>query len=163
MADEHVEEFDSRDLAQMRTKIASWFRNAQRDLPWRVERNAYRVWVSEIMLQQTTVQAVVPYFERFMKQFPTVEALAESEEADVLRLWEGLGYYSRARNLRTGAIQVCEQFNGQVPKQVDQLLEIKGIGRYTAGAIASFAYNQPAPILEANTLRLFVRLLAYDG
>ncbi|MCA8991689.1 MAG: A/G-specific adenine glycosylase [Planctomycetaceae bacterium] len=163
MADEYVEEFDSRDLAQMRKKIASWFRNAQRDLPWRVERNAYRVWVSEIMLQQTTVQAVVPYFERFMQQFPTVETLAQSEEADVLRLWEGLGYYSRARNLRAGAIQVCEQFNGQVPKQVDELLGIKGIGRYTAGAIASFAYNQPAPILEANTLRLFARLLAYDG
>jgi len=115
------------------------------------------------MLQQTTVAAVVPYFERFFGRFPTVQALARAREHDVLRLWEGLGYYSRARNLRLAAQQVVGEMGGTIPREIDELLSLPGIGRYTAGAIASLAYDRPAPIVEANTLRVYARLLAFDG
>jgi A/G-specific adenine glycosylase len=115
------------------------------------------------MLQQTTVAAVVPYFERFLTRFPSVRDLAASEESDVLRLWEGLGYYSRGRNIHKAARAVVEQFEGIFPADVTALQGLPGIGRYTAGAIASFAYDKRAPIVEANTLRLYSRLLGYDG
>jgi A/G-specific adenine glycosylase len=115
------------------------------------------------MLQQTTVAAVVPYFERFLGRFPTVQALARAGEHDVLRLWEGLGYYSRARNLRLAAQQVVDKLSGTIPHEIDELVALPGIGRYTAGAIASLAYDRPAPIVEANTLRVYARLLAFDG
>jgi A/G-specific adenine glycosylase len=115
------------------------------------------------MLQQTTVVAVVPYFERFFGRFPTVHALARASEHEVLRLWEGLGYYSRARNLRLAAQQVVREFGGTIPHEIDELVGLPGIGRYTAGAIASLAYDRPAPIVEANTLRVYARLLAFDG
>lgn len=115
------------------------------------------------MLQQTTVVAVVPYFERFLARFPTVRDLAESNESDVLRLWEGLGYYSRARNLRKAAEVVVREYGGEFPADVETLQKLPGIGRYTAGAIASFAFNLCAPIVEANTLRLDCRLLGFDG
>lgn len=115
------------------------------------------------MLQQTTVAAVIPYFERFMSRFPTVQDLAAAPEADVLRLWEGLGYYSRARNIHKAAQIVSNQLGGIFPSDVDGLQQLPGIGRYTAGAIVSFAYDKQAPIVEANTLRLYARLLGYDG
>ncbi len=114
------------------------------------------------MLQQTTVAAVVPYFERFLSRFPTVAQLAAAPEEEVLRLWEGLGYYSRARNIHRTARRLIEEFGGQFPREVDVLMTLPGIGRYTAGAIASFAFDQPAPIVEANTLRLYCRLMGYD-
>jgi A/G-specific adenine glycosylase len=115
------------------------------------------------MLQQTTVAAVVPYYERFLARFPTVESLARAREHDVLRLWEGLGYYSRARNLRLAAQQIVNERNGTIPQELDELVRLPGIGRYTAGAIASLAFDRPAPIVEANTLRVYARLLAFGG
>ncbi|MFV0446715.1 MAG: A/G-specific adenine glycosylase [Planctomycetaceae bacterium] len=149
-------------LRSLRTKLRRWHRQHGRELPWR-RAEAYRVWISEIMLQQTTVAAVVPYFERFLAAFPTVESLAAASEQQVLRQWEGLGYYSRARNLHAAAKRLVRDHAGQLPRNVEELLSLPGIGRYTAGAIASFAYDVPAPIVEANTLRLYSRLLDYDG
>jgi A/G-specific adenine glycosylase len=148
-------------LARLRRQLLRWSAKCGRhDLPWRRSRDAYRVWVSEIMLQQTTVVAVIPYFERFLTRFPTLAALAEADEHEVLRLWAGLGYYSRARNLHKAARQVVREHGGTVPGDVDTLRTLPGIGRYTAGAIASFAYNRPAPIVEANTQRVYARLMA---
>ncbi len=149
---------DSAWLRRFRTVLRRWHVGNGRALPWRNCRDPYKVWISEIMLQQTTVAAVKPYFERFLKRFPTVAALAAADEADVVRLWEGLGYYSRARNLRKAA-QAIVANGGEFPATVDELLELPGIGRYTAGAIVSFAFDRAAPIVEANTLRLYSRLL----
>ena len=152
-----------RDLSGLRRAVQRWAGQHGRDLPWRDIRDPYRVWISEIMLQQTTVAAVKPYYERFLTHFPDVFALAAADEADVLRLWEGLGYYSRARNLHRGARQLVTQWQGVFPQDVVALQTVPGIGRYTAGAIASFAYGMRAPIVEANTLRLYARLLGYEG
>ncbi len=151
-----------RSLSTFRRRLLQWYARHGRELPWRGA-DAYQVWISEIMLQQTTVAAVKPYFERFLAAFPTVTALAAADEEDVLRLWEGLGYYSRARNLRRAAQLVVREHGGRVPDDVDSLQALPGIGRYTAGAIASFAYDRREPIVEANTLRLHSRLLAYTG
>ncbi|MCA9079834.1 MAG: A/G-specific adenine glycosylase [Planctomycetaceae bacterium] len=156
------ERFDSATLRRLRTRLKRWFRSRSRPLPWRETRDPYRIWISEVMLQQTTVAAVVPYFERFLDRFPTVQELAASSEEEVLRYWEGLGYYSRGRNLRLGAIAICEQHGGELPADVETLQQLPGIGRYTAGAIVSFAYDRAAPILEANTIRVYARLLGYD-
>ena len=153
---------DSAEYSSFRRKLIRWYQEHARDLPWRRTHDAYRVWISEIMLQQTTVAAVVPYFERFMEQFPTVFELATANETSVLRLWEGLGYYSRARNIHKAAKIVAESYQGVFPRNLDELNSLPGIGRYTAGAIASFAFDQRAPIVEANTLRLYCRLLGYD-
>jgi len=147
-------------LRRFRSSLRRWHKRNGRDLPWRNCRDPYRVWVSEIMLQQTTVTAVKPYFERFLQRFPNVAALAKADEADVLKLWEGLGYYSRARNLRKAAQEIIAN-GGRFPKTVETWHELPGIGRYTAGAIMSFALDRPAPILEANTLRLYCRLLGF--
>ncbi|MDZ4686689.1 MAG: A/G-specific adenine glycosylase, partial [Planctomycetaceae bacterium] len=145
----------------MLTALLEWYIDHGRALPWRTERDPYRVWLREIMLQQTTVAAVIPYFERFLARFPTVDVLAAADEADVLRLWEGLGYYSRARNLHRAAQRIMSDHDGEFPQDVAALQSLPGIGRYTAGAIASFAFEQPAAIVEANTLRLYCRLLGY--
>lgn len=142
--------------------LLDWYRKHGRELPWRTERDPYRVWLREIMLQQTTVAAVIPYFERFLARFPTVDAIAAAEEADVLRLWEGLGYYSRARNLHRAARRIMADHGGDFPRDVATLQTLPGIGRYTAGAIASFAFEQPAAIVEANTLRLYCRVMGYE-
>lgn len=155
--------FETVTLARLRRNLSRWFEKHGRDLPWRRSRDPYRIWISEIMLQQTTVVAVVPYFEQFLARFPTIEALARAREHDVLRLWEGLGYYSRARNLHLAARKVVDELGGTIPHEIDELVSLPGIGRYTAGAIASLAYDQPAPIVEANTLRVYARLLAFDG
>ncbi len=144
-----------------RRRLLTWFDKHKRDLPWRESQDPYRVWVSEVMLQQTTVAAVRPYFERFVKQFPTVEKLAAAEESQILRLWEGLGYYRRARGMHAAAKQIVAEHGGKFPRDVLTLQTLPGIGRYTAGAIASIAFNERAPILEANSIRLLARLLAY--
>jgi len=132
-------------------------------MPWRGVADPYRVWISEIMLQQTTVAAVVPYYERFLTRFPDLAALAGAHEQDVLSAWEGLGYYSRGRNLYRAAQSVMSKHGGAFPRDVQALRELPGIGRYTAGAIASFAFDVKAPILEANTQRVYARLAGYEG
>jgi len=158
---DHLADIDSNWLKRFRRNSLAWYGKHGRDLVWRNSNDAYRVWISEIMLQQTTVTAVVPYFERFLKRFPNIQTLAAANEEDVLKYWEGLGYYSRARNIHKTACLLVEQQGGQFPDDVAELQKLPGIGRYTAGAIASFAFNQRAPIVEANTLRLYSRLLGY--
>ncbi|MCA9104866.1 MAG: A/G-specific adenine glycosylase [Planctomycetales bacterium] len=144
----------------MTTALAEWFANSQRDLPWRRRPEPYRVWVSEIMLQQTQVATVVPYFERFVDRFPTPSSLAAADEAEVLKHWEGLGYYRRARSIHAAAKVICDRHEGVFPTDFDSVLALPGIGRYTAGAILSIALNQSHPILEGNTIRVHSRLFA---
>jgi A/G-specific adenine glycosylase len=143
--------------------LLAWFRAEQRDLPWRRDADPYAVWVSEIMLQQTQVATVIPYFERWMARFPTVHALASAEEDEVLHAWQGLGYYSRARNLLRAAREVVARHRGRIPDSVEELRTLPGVGRYTAGAIASIAYNRPAPIVDGNVQRVLTRLFALGG
>lgn len=150
-------------LTRFRRSLIRWYREHGRELPWRQTGDPYPIWISEVMLQQTTVAAVIPYYERFLKAFPTVEALADADEQHVLRLWEGLGYYSRARNLHKAAQTIVAKFDARFPESVADLQSLPGVGRYTAGAIASFAFDIRAPIVEANTLRLYCRLLNYSG
>ncbi|HEY3331115.1 MAG TPA: A/G-specific adenine glycosylase [Capsulimonadaceae bacterium] len=141
--------------------LLAWYDTAARDLPWRErEDDAYAVWISEIMLQQTTVSTVIPYYNRWMETLPTVESLATAEMEAVLSLWAGLGYYSRARNIKRTAEIVCETHGGELPRTVDGLSKLPGIGRYTAGAISSIAYGERAPVLDGNVMRVYSRLLA---
>ncbi len=137
-----------------------WYAENARELPWRQNITPYRVWISEIMLQQTRVEAVKPYFERFMRELPDVRALAEVPEEKLLKLWEGLGYYSRARNLQKAARQVCAEYGGELPFDPEQLQRLCGIGAYTAGAIASIAFGRPAPAVDGNVMRVWARLCA---
>jgi A/G-specific adenine glycosylase len=148
---------------RFRRRLLDWYRRHGRDLPWRGSRDPYLVWVSEIMLQQTQVETVKPYFARFLAAFPTIEVLARAEEDHVLRLWEGLGYYRRARQLHQAAKQILADHCGVFPRQPQAIAQLPGIGRYTAGAILSMAFDAHEPILEANTVRLFSRLLAFRG
>ncbi|MDZ4852017.1 MAG: A/G-specific adenine glycosylase [Pirellulaceae bacterium] len=150
---------DSQWLSRFRTRLTTWYEKNQRSLPWRDTHDPYFIWISEIMLQQTQVATVLPYYRRFIEQFASIEALAQAEETEVLKLWEGLGYYRRARQLHAAARQMVEQFSGRFPTDFDKVLSLPGIGRYTAGAICSFAYDQATPIVEANTQRLYARLL----
>ena len=157
--------------SQFLSLLLQWFDRSRRDLPWRLPRDAapgtrldpYHVFVSEAMLQQTQVSTVVPYFNRFTSAFPTIRDLANAQLTQVLRLWQGLGYYSRARNLHNAAKQIVAEFDAIVPASVDTLLSLPGIGRYTAGAIASIAYNQRAPILDGNVARVLCRLDAIES
>ncbi len=144
---------------KMQKPLLKWFDSYQRDLPWRKKKTRYRIWVSEIMLQQTQVATVVDYYRRFMKRFPTVKKLAAADQADVLKMWEGLGYYRRARQLHAAAQVIVENHGGRFPREFESVLALPGIGRYTAGAILSIADDQRLPILEGNTIRLFARLL----
>lgn len=145
-------------------QLLKWFAAGKRDLPWRrLQHDPYAVWVSEIMLQQTTVAAVIPFYNKWMTRFPTVKSLAESPLDDVLKHWAGLGYYARARNLHKGAGVVVSEHDGQVPSDPRRLLALPGIGRYTAGAILSIAFNQDAPILDANVIRVLARVHAVTG
>lgn len=144
--------------------LLAWYERSKRDLPWRRRgHDPYAVWVSEIMLQQTTVAAVIPFYERWMARFPTVESLAEAPLDDVLKHWAGLGYYARARNLHRGAQEVAVKHAGRVPSDPTTLLALPGIGRYTAGAILSIAFGQEAPILDANVIRVLSRVYAVAG
>ncbi|MGE3804475.1 MAG: A/G-specific adenine glycosylase [Gemmataceae bacterium] len=142
----------------MSRRLLSWFRRHARDLPWRRSRDPYPIWISEIMLQQTQVATVIPYFERFLHAFPSVDALARAEEAEVLRLWEGLGYYRRARNLHLAAQVLVASHDSVFPPDADAAKGLPGIGRYTANAILSQAFDQRLPILESNSVRLLSRL-----
>ncbi len=143
---------------RLSSRLLAWYRLHKRTLPWRGHPDAYAVWVSEIMLQQTRVEAVIPYFEKWMRLFPTVRALANASEQGVLNAWEGLGYYSRARNLHKAAKIVVEQYNGELPSDLDWLRELPGIGRYTLGAIASIAFGMDASALDGNIKRVYARL-----
>lgn len=150
-------------LIQLTEPLLRWYDENRRILPWREEVSPYRTWVSEIMLQQTRVAAVLPYFERFMTAFPTVKALAEAEEEKLLKLWEGLGYYSRARNLQKAAKIIVEQYGGTFPASYEELIALPGIGDYTAGAILSIACGIPVPAVDGNVLRIVSRLTADEG
>lgn len=150
-------------LRALRRRLLAWFASNARDLPWRRARDPYRIWLSEIMLQQTQVATVKSYFDRFVEALPTIEALAAADEQQVLRLWEGLGYYRRARQLHQAARLLVAEHNGCFPRDPQIVRRLPGIGRYTAGAILSIAFDAREPILEANTTRLWARLLAYRG
>ena len=139
--------------------ILDWYERSKRDLPWRHTRDPYHIWVSEIMLQQTRVEAVKPYFDAFIAAFPTVRHLAEAPSEQIMKLWEGLGYYSRARNLQKAAQLIMQDFGGEIPSDTSDLKRLPGIGDYTAGAIASIAFSKPAPAVDGNVLRVMSRLL----
>jgi len=150
-------------LASFRKSLLAWFRQYQRDLPWRRTKDPYQIWLSEIMLQQTRVAAVIPYYERFLERFPNVKSLAEAPEEEVLQLWSGLGYYRRARNLQKAARQVVAEFSGKFPQRREQILSLAGIGEYTASAIASIAFNEKCAVLDGNVARVLARLGAIRG
>lgn len=149
---------DDFDLNKLVVPLQEWFFQNARVLPWRENPNAYYVWISEIMLQQTRVEAVKPYFDRFIKELPDVRALAACQEDKLLKLWEGLGYYNRVRNLNLAAKQIMEQYHGEIPSSYDELLKLKGIGHYTAGAISSIAYGEKVPAVDGNVLRVISRV-----
>jgi len=158
-----AEPVDLEQARRLRAPILRWYRKAKRDLPWRRTADPYAIWVSEVMLQQTTVAAVIPYWERFLGRFPDAASLAKAREDDVLALWSGLGYYRRARALREGAIAVMESHGGEVPGDVDTLTGLPGVGRYTAGAIASLAFGRESAVVDGNVKRVFSRLFAIRG
>jgi len=141
-------------------RLIAWCAEVRRPLPWRLSPTPYHVWISEIMLQQTRIEAVIPYYQRFLDALPDIPALAAAEEDRLLKLWEGLGYYSRARNLKKAAAHVMEEYGGELPRQAALLKTLPGIGDYTAGAIASIAYGEPEPAVDGNVLRVMTRVLA---
>lgn len=143
--------------AYFSARLLEWYNVHKRDLPWRRSRNPYYIWISEVMLQQTRVETVIPYYHRFVEQFPTVEALADAPEEQVLKAWEGLGYYSRARNLQTAVREVKESYGGIVPDSKEHISSLKGVGPYTAGAVLSIAYNKPEPAVDGNVMRVLSR------
>ena len=147
-------------LAAALPRVADWDAAVRRDLPWRRSPTAYHVWISEIMLQQTRIEAVIPYYERFLSALPDVAALAAVDDDRLMKLWEGLGYYSRARNLKKAARQIIERFGGVLPATAEELRSLPGVGEYTAGAIASLAFHKAEPAVDGNVLRLLSRLLA---
>ncbi len=148
---------------KIQTKLLQWFKKNKRDLPWRKTRDPYAIWVSEIMLQQTQVSTVIPYYQKFIKSFPTIHHLAKSDLSKVLKVWEGLGYYSRARNLHRASQIVSTRFHGKIPETLKDLLGLSGIGRSTAGSILSFAFHKDAPILDGNAKRVLSRLFAVSS
>ena len=147
--------------AEVSSRLLAWYGREGRDLPWRHTRDPYRIWLSEIMLQQTTVAAVIPYYKKFLEHLPTVDALASASLDDVITLWAGLGYYSRARNLHQAARQVVSERGGTFPDNLESLTALPGVGRSTAGAILAIAFDKPAPILDGNVRRVLVRLFAW--
>ena len=150
-------------LRRFQGQLLGWFRRCQRDLPWRHTRDPYRIWLSEIMLQQTRVTAVVPYYRRFLARFPSVRALARAPTEEVLKLWAGLGYYSRARNLHRAAKEIVARHSGRFPRELEAALSLPGIGRYTAAAVLSIAYGEPHAALDGNVVRVLARLFAVRG
>ena len=145
-------------IFSFRQKLLTWYDENKRDLHWRRSKNPYHIWVSEIMLQQTRVDTVIPYYERFLDWFPTVESLANAPEERLLKAWEGLGYYSRVRNMQTAARQIMSDFQGEFPSTYEGISSLKGIGPYTAGAISSIAFNLPQPAVDGNVMRVLARL-----
>ncbi|WP_223155087.1 A/G-specific adenine glycosylase [Alkalibacillus aidingensis] len=142
--------------------LIHWYQKEKRDLPWRQNQDPYRIWVSEIMLQQTQVDTVIPYFEQFMERYPTVYDLAKADEQEVLKSWEGLGYYSRARNLHSAVREVVQEYGGEVPCEKSEIKKLKGVGPYTQGAILSIAYGQPEPAVDGNVMRVMSRILQIE-
>jgi A/G-specific adenine glycosylase len=149
---------NSKKTISFRRALSTWFHKSKRDLPWRQTRDPYAILVSEIMLQQTQAATVIPYYNRWLRRFPTIRSLASATESEVLHAWEGLGYYARARNLHRCANTIFGKLGGKFPNRPDALRSLPGIGRYTANAIAVFAFNRSLPIVEANTARVLTRL-----
>ena len=147
----------------LRRPLLDWYRRHRRDLPWRRTRDPYRIWVSEVMLQQTTVKTATPYYDAFLADFPDLASLARAAEEDVLALWSGLGYYHRARNLRRGARHVLERHAGRFPRTLEAALAVPGVGLYTASAVLSIAYGVPLPVVDGNVRRVLARLFALRG
>jgi len=154
---------NGRELAAFRKQLLAWFRQFQRDLPWRRTKDPYRIWLSEIMLQQTRVAAAIPYYKKFLQRFPNVHALTNAEQEEVLRMWSGLGYYSRARNLQKAAQQIMTNHGGQFPARLEDALALPGIGNYTAAAILSIAYGKQLAVLDGNVARVLARHGAIHG
>ena len=154
---------NGRELAAFRKQLLGWFRQFQRDLPWRRTKDPYRIWLSEIMLQQTRVAAAIPYYKKFLQRFPNVHALTNAEQEEVLRMWSGLGYYSRARNLQKAAQQIMTNHGGQFPARLEDALALPGIGNYTAAAILSIAYGKQLAVLDGNVARVLARHGAIHG
>lgn len=157
-----IEMWEEDKIASFREKLLIWYDANKRDLPWRRTQDPYAIWVSEIMLQQTRVDTVIPYYERFLDWFPTVADLAAAPEDKLLKAWEGLGYYSRVRNMQVAAQQVMADFGGKFPHTYEGIASLKGIGPYTAGAIASIAFNLPEPAVDGNVMRVMARLFEVD-
>ena len=149
-------------IASFREKLLAWYDGNKRDLPWRRTQDPYKIWISEIMLQQTRVDTVIPYYERFLDWFPTVADLAQAPEEKLLKAWEGLGYYSRVRNMQKAAQQIMENHGGVFPSSYEEISKLKGIGPYTAGAIASIAFGLPEPAVDGNVMRVLARLFEVD-
>jgi A/G-specific adenine glycosylase len=147
-----------REIRILVPRLLDWFSESARDLPWRRTRDPYAIWVSEIMLQQTQVKTVIPYWERWMRELPTIQSAAKASPAKLHKLWEGLGYYTRVRNLQKAAQQIIARHHGKFPEKFDDIFALAGIGRYTAGAICSIAFNQPTPILDGNVIRVLARV-----
>jgi A/G-specific adenine glycosylase len=145
------------------SNLLKWFRAHQRDLPWRSSRDPYRIWVAEVMLQQTRIAAVMPYYQRFLDRFPNVKSLARARQTEVLKLWSGLGYYSRARNLHAAAREILARHSGKFPRELDAALALPGIGAYTAAAVLSIAYDAPLAVLDGNVARVLARIHAIRG
>lgn len=158
LKDYGIDMWDAETIASFRRTLLNWYDNEKRDLPWRRTKNPYHIWISEIMLQQTQVVTVIPYYERFLDWFPTIESLANAPEEKILKAWEGLGYYSRVRNMQKAAQEIMENFGGVFPDNHKDILSLKGIGPYTAGAIASIAFGLPEPAVDGNVMRVMARL-----
>ncbi|MGG5331961.1 A/G-specific adenine glycosylase [Enterococcus sp. AZ163] len=150
-------------IQQFQVEFLEWYQKEKRNLPWRYNQDPYRVWISEIMLQQTRVDTVIDYYYRFMEAFPSIADLAETPEDKLLKIWEGLGYYSRARNLQTAAKQILNEFSGQFPHTIDDIRSLKGIGPYTAGAIGSISFKLPEPAIDGNVMRVVSRLFCIEA
>lgn len=164
LTDYGIEMWDDEKIASFRRTLLNWYDNEKRDLPWRRTKNPYFIWISEIMLQQTQVVTVIPYYERFLDWFPTIEDLANAPEEKLLKAWEGLGYYSRVRNMQKAAQEIMENFGGIFPNNHKDILSLKGIGPYTAGAISSIAFGLAEPAVDGNVMRVMARLfeINYD-
>ncbi len=155
--------FNEKIKEKIQANLLRWFKENQRDLPWRKTKDPYAIWISEVMLQQTQVQTVIPYYQRFLNIFPDLRSLAKAPLSKVLKVWEGLGYYSRARNLHQASQIVLNNFNGRIPDRLEDLLRLPGVGKSTAGAILSIAFNKKAPILDGNVKRVLSRLIAFSN
>jgi A/G-specific adenine glycosylase len=150
---------ERKNLNQIKPLLLSWYRKHKRSLPWRDDPSPYHVWISEIMLQQTRIEAVIPYYKRFLEELPDVASLAAADDDKLMKLWEGLGYYSRARNLKRAAIEMMERHGGRLPESAEELRKLPGIGDYTAGAVASISFGKPEPAVDGNVLRVIMRYL----
>ena len=162
LKDYGINMWEEEKIASFREKLLAWYDANKRDLPWRRTKDPYKIWISEIMLQQTRVDTVIPYYERFLDCFPTIADLAQAPEEKLLKAWEGLGYYSRVRNMQKAAQQIMEDHEGVFPSSYEAISQLKGIGPYTAGAIASIAFSLPEPAVDGNVMRVLARLFEVD-